>query len=170
MSLLAVGLLEIGFVVAGAGAGAGSASAPHTRVFLHAMPGPQVERRCLKTLFDEFSVDAGKTKGLETTGSRAKADVVAEVEECVVTDSPRRGGVVEVGHAGHDAGTTDTVGLSLQSGTGGVVGRVTLTAEIDGVKKTFASGSDALPIEDAAHAATKPLLEWVAGRPHADAP
>jgi hypothetical protein len=168
MSLLAVGLLGIGFVVVGAEAG--SASAPHTRVFLHAMHGPQVERRCLKTLFDEFRVDVGKAKGLESAASRAKADVVAEVEECVVTDSPRRGGVVEVGHAGHDAGTTDTVGLSMQSGTGGAVGRVTLTAEIDGVKKTFASGSDGRPIADAAHAATKPLLEWVAGRPHAETP
>jgi hypothetical protein len=158
MILSTLALLEVGFLAAGGGA----ASTAHTRVFLHAVPGPQVERRCLKPLFDAFRADVGRAKGLEATGSRRKADVVAEAAECVVTDSPRRGGVVEVGHSGHDVGTTDTVGLSMESGTGSTVGRVTLTVEVDGVKKTFASGSDGLPIDDAAHAATKPLLAWVA--------
>jgi hypothetical protein len=165
MKLLAAGLVGVGALMVGAG----PASA-RTRVFLHAVAGPQVERRCLKTLFDAFRTDVGKVKGLELVSSRSKADVVAETTECVVTEAQGAGGVVEVGHAGQDLGTTDTVGLSMQKGAGTTVGRVTLTVDVEGTSKEFGSGSDGLPVEDAAHAATKPLLEWVAARLHADRP
>ena len=164
MRLLLAGFVGIGSLAA---AGGSEGAAATTRVFLHALPGPQVERRCLSTLVDAFKKDVGKAKGIEAATSRAHADVVADVKECVVTDSAQTNGVIDLSHGGSELGSVNTVSMSAETGTRRTVGRVTLSVDVDGRSKEFGSGSEGLPIDDAAHAATKPLLEWVASGGHA---
>lgn len=144
------------------------APAKDTRVtiYLDIARVPTLPKRCLSLVVQGFGAEIGKAKSVEAARYRARADVVATVEECVVTEGSPVEGVLGVSREGSDTGSTTSVSASGRTTSQRTMGRVVLSVDVEGKPKEFASGPDELPFDEAIHLATKSLLDWIQADRH----
>lgn len=135
-------------------------------IYLDVAHVPTLSKRCLNLVAKGFGAEVDKTKNVEAARYRAKADVVATVEECVVTEGSPVEGVVGLSREGTDTGSATTVSASARTTGQRAMGRVVLSVDVEGKPREFASGPDALPFDEAIHLATKSLLDWIQANRH----